>query len=156
MLPLPQIGGGQDQQRRTDRSKHRQPLGEYPTPRPQKASRPPGAPQDQGYKHRHRDELCAHVQPSGDFQRNGGYPDDQRRIDLDDVDVEFTPRQPPPRHIQQPRDIVLKRRPKGNEQHDAEDGQQQKQANGGHHRLGTHVDRAERTHVDRAERSTGS
>ena len=77
---------------------------------------------------RQRGKLRIDVQPAGDFQRDGGHPDDQGRIDFDHIDIEFPSGQPAAGDVQQPGDVVLQRRQQSDRHDHADDRGQQREA----------------------------
>ena len=128
MLALAEVAGGHHQQHGSDGGEHRQPVLEQFATALQQRGCPPCAGQDGSDEKRNGGELRVDTQNAGNPDRDGGDPDDQRRIDLNHVDIKLAPRHPATCDIQQPGDVVLQRRAQHGEQDDAENGQQQQDA----------------------------
>ena len=128
MLPLTEVASGHDKQHDADDSEHGHAVGEQAAPALQERGAPPGTSDHHDDEHAHGDELDAKIQPAGNRQRHGRKPDDQRRIDLHHVDIQLPPRHPAACDVEQPRDVVLQRRPDGREGDDNQNRQQDQSA----------------------------
>src|SRR6185437_2645388 len=79
-------------------------------------------------------KLRVDVEPSRELHRDRGDPDDQRRIDLDDVHIELSPGHPAARDIQQPGNVILEGRAEGRKEDQTEDAEEQYHAHRRDHR----------------------
>ena len=120
MLPLPELRPGDAQKNSARQGKDRQPIPEQRPGPLQEAGAPPGGTEHAGREKGERDALRVHPEPVRERGRKGREPDDQRRIDLHEIDVEPLSSDPLLSDVEQPGDVVLERRTKVCEQHEAE------------------------------------
>ena len=117
VLALAELHAGQNQQQRAEHAEHRGAAGEQGGAAVQQAGRPPRRPQDDRREERVGDGLGRQAQQHRQLRRDGVEPDDQRRIDLDEVDIQALAAQPFARDIEQPGHVVLLRRAGGDHHH---------------------------------------
>ena len=109
MLPLAKLHPRQQQQQGPDHREGRHTMRKQRRPAAQQTRRPPGERQHQSGEERAGDNLGFPVEMLGNPGRNGVNPDNQRRIDLNEVFIQPLPAQPFPGDIQQPGHVILQR-----------------------------------------------
>jgi hypothetical protein len=107
VLPLAELGAWSESQHHDQERRGGEPVGKEGRIAAEERSRHPGAQHDQG---RRRDVVRGEGGQSDPFRQRrgqGGHKDDQRRVDLDEINVQSLAVQDPLSHVDEPSHVVL-------------------------------------------------